>query len=81
VSSRDELGELRRIAALARGYLREQHEGTRVEEHAYRVRLVAALVRLEESEFVLELPPPTVLRRMVDELGAQVCELEAALEL
>jgi len=81
VTRRDELGELRRVAALARGYLREQVEGTRVEEHAYRARLAAALALVEPEDELRLTDPPTELRRCVAELVAQVAELEAVAEL
>jgi hypothetical protein len=75
----DELTALRRIAALARGYLREQNEGTRVEEHAYRSRLVAVLT-LVDTTADYSTGDPTELRRCVAELVAQVSELEAVVE-
>lgn len=81
MTRRDELGELRRVAALARGYLREQVEGTRVEEHAYRARLAAALALVEPEDELRLTDPPTELRRCVAELVAQVAELEAVAEL
>ena len=60
----DELGALRRVAALARGYLREQNSGTRSEEYLWRTRLVGELAHLAA----------------VVDLVAQVAELEAVAE-
>jgi chromosome segregation ATPase len=43
----DELAELRRVHALARGYLRQQLEGTQDEEIAWRSRLARQLERVD----------------------------------
>jgi len=78
----DELAELRRVFALSRGYIREQLEGTRAEEHAYRARLVAQLERVSLHETAPDEVPhvESELRRSVLELTAQVQELTAVLD-
>lgn len=78
----DELAELRRAFALARGYIREQLDGTRAEEYAYRARLVAQLERVSLHETAPEEVPhvESELRRSVLELTAQVAELTAVLD-